>query len=208
MKSKQLRAAGLGGDYEIAGGTVASVTTSITSLSVAYPSGIQAGDLLVMLGTTANPGSFVYTSASGWTQILVDPYAINFWKIATGSETGSQTVTYSQACNGGGAQMFRIRRTSKNRLAVYDYISHYASTFNVAPPLQRFNGIDLMLYTLCTPGGDRTISSAPTGFTAITIKTTNVPMFSYYAINRGTGNINGSVSGGALNLRCISINLG
>jgi len=209
MKSKRLRAAGLGGDYAIGSGTIASITTSTASIAVAYPAGIEAGDLLVILGTTGNAGTQIFASLSGWTQISAGAWTIAFYKIATGSESGSVTVSLSPTSSlGAGAQMFRFRRTSGNRLTVNEYVTNYASTFNQVPPSQLYNGIDLILYIVCQPGvATVTVSSAPTGFTSVSSRTTNACYFSWYAINRGTSNLNGTFSA-AVTMRAISINLG
>jgi hypothetical protein len=148
------------------------------------------------------------SSLSGWTDLTGGAAAsIILYKYATGSESGSESVSFSATSTGAGAQMFRIRRTSKNRLKPHTYIGGFATTVNVAPPLQTFNGIDLLLYVACQPGANRSVSTQPTNFTVISSRTTNVPLFSWYSINRGTGNINGTFSGG-MSYRVIAINLG
>jgi len=205
MLHNALRAMGTGGDYEIAGGTIASVTTSTTTLSVAYPASIQKNDLLIIVGTC---GVSSLASLSGWTDLSgASAAAIILYKYADGTESGSVTVSLSPTSAGAGAQMFRIRRTSGNSVEPYTWIGGFATTVNVSPPLQRFNGIDLLLYVACQPGAGRTVTTQPTNFTAISSRTTNVPLFSWYSVNRGTGNINGTFSGG-MSYRVIAINLG
>jgi hypothetical protein len=75
-------------------------TASSTTINVPYPSGIAAGELLVCIIGTRNGGT---TSASGWSDVpsgfglAVSTGARALTKIATGSESGSLTVTKSTA---------------------------------------------------------------------------------------------------------------
>jgi hypothetical protein len=72
-------------------------TTAATSHTVTYPSGIQAGDLLLMI---ADKGSTAATIAAitGWTELIDENLANGLyaaWKKADGTESGTFTVTTS-----------------------------------------------------------------------------------------------------------------
>lgn len=75
-----------------AAGTGAA-TTSSSSISVPYPSGIVAGQLLILHVQNFNGTSI--TTPTDWT--FIDGSAIGraYWKVATGSESGSLSVSGS-----------------------------------------------------------------------------------------------------------------
>jgi hypothetical protein len=75
-------------------------TASATTLDVPYPGSISAGDRLLCIMATKNGGTF---SASGWSNVSTQFGVTSgiqigaLWKEATGSESGSLTVTKSAA---------------------------------------------------------------------------------------------------------------
>lgn len=110
-------------------GSIAYSAANGTSISPAYPSGISAGDLLVLIigmkPTTTTGGSV--TTPSGWTHIISITGAggyssqgadtgntnlFTYYKVASGSESGTLTVTIS-GNNVSWAQMFLLRNDSK-----------------------------------------------------------------------------------------------
>lgn len=82
--------------------TYVSGTTAValaTSASVSYPASLAAGNLLV-LHVGSLDGNITSSTPSGWTELSGSPFsgggvqqARIYWKISTGSETGSFTVT-------------------------------------------------------------------------------------------------------------------
>lgn len=92
-----------------AAGTRLVVATSSTTWNVAYPSGISAGDLLVIhISSSSNISS---TLPSGWDLIYKDTTTTStrislIYTIATGSESG--TVAVTMASSTGCAQMARF----------------------------------------------------------------------------------------------------
>jgi hypothetical protein len=95
--------AGAASSPPVVAGTNASSTNSGTSLACALPAGIAAGDLLVLfVGASRGDGTAVTISTpSGWTSLFnvagtgqVKRLAC-FYKVATGSEGGTQTVSFS-----------------------------------------------------------------------------------------------------------------
>jgi len=76
-----------------------AVGTGGTTATVNYPSGIQAGDLLILVCTTDGTGSAL-SGPSGWNVLLAEAQVQSqttdsWWKEATGSESGSVSVTWS-----------------------------------------------------------------------------------------------------------------
>lgn len=78
-------------------GTIAS-TYFATSLNVPYPSTVNADDILIMVvWRTVTYQTF--STPSGWTSIDSNSYPSRrvWWKRATGSESGTQTVSITNA---------------------------------------------------------------------------------------------------------------
>ena len=79
-------------------GTLLLVSSATTTFNVAYPSGITAGDLLV-LHLVTNGGAPSSTPPSGWTEVFREASAVSnprggvYIKIASGSESGTLAVT-------------------------------------------------------------------------------------------------------------------
>jgi hypothetical protein len=92
-------------------GTVASVAAAVaafvsasegsttgTSLSVPYPAGLQAGDILVLWIGSAGNGTF--TTPSGWSVAISSSSGrAVYYKVATGSESGSLSVSVQSDSN-------------------------------------------------------------------------------------------------------------
>lgn len=79
-------------------GTLLLVSTATTTFNVAYPSGISAGDLLV-LHVVTNGGAPSSTPPTGWTEVfresvnVTNPRGGVYIKVASGSESGTLAVT-------------------------------------------------------------------------------------------------------------------
>jgi hypothetical protein len=73
-------------------------STTGTSLSVAYPAGLQAGDILVLW--IASGGNGTYTTPSGWSVAISSSSGrAVYYKVATGSESGSLSVSVQSDSN-------------------------------------------------------------------------------------------------------------
>ena len=112
-------------------GAIAYSAAAGTTVAPAYPAGIAANDLLVMIvgmkSSTANSGSV--TTPAGWTPIVsligaggygavlaADTGNTNlfaYYKVAAGTETGSLTVTIATN-NISWAQMYRLSKTKES----------------------------------------------------------------------------------------------
>ncbi len=94
----------------IAFGTIGAVAVGTNSLSVAYPASIAAGDMLVLLVSNKAPTSDEFpVDPSGWTRCLQNFATLGsdgtadqgqvlgslYYKQATGSESGSLSVTFT-----------------------------------------------------------------------------------------------------------------
>lgn len=92
----------------VAFGSIGAAAVGTTSLSVAYPSSISAGDMLVLsVASKAPNGNEIATTPAGWTASSTNTFGVGsegvadqgtvvcclFWKIASGSESGSLSVT-------------------------------------------------------------------------------------------------------------------
>lgn len=78
-------------------GTLLNVSTAATTFNVAYPSGIAAGDLLI-LHVVTNGGTLSATPPTGWTEVYRETTTTNpkggvYIKVASGSESGTVAVT-------------------------------------------------------------------------------------------------------------------
>lgn len=140
------------------------MTVAATTFNVAYPSGISAGDLLV-LHIATNGGAV--TSPSGWTVIHNDTTLSNpkggMWiKVADGSESGTLAVT--TASTTGSASMLRYtgvdQTTPQDTTATT--VSTSALTHIVIPTLTTVTNDTMLVYggaansssVTCTgPGG-------------------------------------------------------
>lgn len=72
--------------------------SGVTPVNAALPSGIVAGDLLVMFIAAGTASGAVITTPTGWTQVAVQTAGNRsgaYYKIATGTEGATQAVTLS-----------------------------------------------------------------------------------------------------------------
>ena len=152
-------------------GAIAYSAAAGTTVAPAYPAAIAANDLLVMIvgmkPGTANSGSV--TTPSGWTPIVsligAGGYGVTlaadtgntnlfaYYKVATGTETGSLTVTIATN-NISWAQMYRLSKT----LAVWSVAGATGSditgdtTVSIAfAPDPGVTANDVILGAMCIP---------------------------------------------------------
>lgn len=97
-----------------AGSGVAASGVIGSSLSVGYPSGIAAGDILIVqafawdnTGTVSTPSGWTLITSTSGTQ--GGHYA--FWKPAVGTESGTLTVSFTDSNAGRYARMYRFTNT-------------------------------------------------------------------------------------------------
>lgn len=94
----------IGAPLFVGAGTLGSTETT-TTMTPGYPAGISANDILFMfIGLRDGSGNATISSVSGgWTLVEEMPYMTGsdetsalYWKRATGSESGTETVTLSE----------------------------------------------------------------------------------------------------------------
>ena len=89
-----------------------TVVDSAASVSANLPSGIVAGDLLVMFVSIATATASIITTPTGWTQFLAQVTTQRtgaYYKIATGSEGATQSVSLSTNGNTASFNVLLIR---------------------------------------------------------------------------------------------------
>ena len=113
--------------------TAGAGATGTTSLSVPYPSSLQAGDVILLCVNVGNTTSTPTTPANF--SLLFGPdtngtsRGFTYWKQATGSETGNLSVTTnaSQQCMG---RMFSFRN-AKNAGTIYEGAGSASATLDI-----------------------------------------------------------------------------
>lgn len=89
-----------------------TIVNSASSVSANLPSGIAAGDLLVMFVSIATATGSTITTPTGWTQFLAQVTGQRtgaYYKVATGSEGSTQTVLLSDSGNTASFNVLLIR---------------------------------------------------------------------------------------------------
>lgn len=105
-------------------------SSSSSSVSVPYPNDITAGDLLGVRfwtgGNTLTSTQITTLQNDGWDTSFNNTYRIEIYKIATGSESGSLSLTLTNNENFAGF-MFRMRHDSKKEIEVRGADGGYSS---------------------------------------------------------------------------------
>jgi hypothetical protein len=145
-------------EYTVFAGGISTVDS--TNLTVPFPVGIQAGDLLIIDGyVNANA---VASTPSGWAATFNEAYHPCFFKTATGSETGSVTVPKNTTTTTARAQMYVVRVTAGYTAAIKATTGGYAGSSTYTPLGLQYNGYDLNIAGF---GYSTSAASAVTGFT-------------------------------------------
>ena len=202
LHSKNRAASFLSGTYVLAAGAVSTGSASTTT--VAYPSGIQANDLLLIDGWV-NSAAMSSTPA-GWDATFNTAFEPCFFKVATGSETGSVTINKNTTA-AHGLVMLRIRYPYTTPKIVGGAGDFAASGTSISPVGNYgnflYNGKDLVIIFI----GYTTGSVSATSPTATAnLAATSPQMYCYYWANQ-TGNIS-YTSSTAMNYRVKVINIG
>jgi hypothetical protein len=90
-------------DFDVIYGGFSSVSSGTRTVS--YPATVNAGDLLIVTGSQSNSINVVPT---GWNSHINAAYEFCYSKVATGSETGSLSITSASSVEGV-AQLILIR---------------------------------------------------------------------------------------------------
>jgi hypothetical protein len=173
-------------------------TTAGTTLTVNMPSGVQAGDLLVItLSSDILSGSnnFTTPAGSGWTEVLDNIGRCVLWRIAESSSPPSVVVTAT-------GSILMSAFTTCIRNGMFDVMGTVGANANpnVAPSITVTENNSLLF---CHNANGNTAGitwTGPSGFTTIiTDSNATAPSakLSYLAVNAGaTGNISATPSAG------------
>jgi hypothetical protein len=186
--------------FTIVGGTIAYVSSG-TSLSIAYPTGIQQNDLLVVMGYVNSASTF--GSISGWTNLGgVGSYDILSWKVADGTETGSVTATWTGSV-GSVASMFRIRHGSSNPPTFGSGTGAYGTSPSVTLPTPTSYSSVCHIINYVNNG---TINSF-TPSSSLTLLNSRTTSYAYYGygIQNAAGNLITSTTSNAISVRAYAI---
>lgn len=148
--------------FPVVEGTAVSSTNGYygaTSHTVALPSGIQAGELLIVLMSVSSTPSDVINTPSGWTALLSSPPNARgriFYKVASGAEGASVSVSTSSSV---------LHASCSYRISNYAFIEGDAAAGSNSPNLQPSWGIAKTLWIISLHGSFAVLSGmAPSGY--------------------------------------------
>lgn len=154
-------------------GTAGTIATGYgTSTSVSYPSGIQVGDLLVITGRSDATASNM--AASGFTAESSDHFPL-LTKKASGSETGSVTLSWTSA---GNYSIVMIRLRDSGAVAFSPAVSQWNGTTNplvITPP--SYSSMREVTFVTYSDVNATTWTTPPTGFTNLATRTASPSSF-------------------------------
>jgi hypothetical protein len=190
------------GPYSVAMGTPGRLSSAGTSASVGYPSGITAGDLLVIFGyiqgnTTAN-------TPSGWSNTFNIPFDPCFTKIADGTETGSLTISWSGSFTAA-IGMIRVKFGGTTPILI-NSVGSFGDDLSVTPASTRGNGRDFNLLVIGFGDAASTTASvtSPTPTANLFSNSARSSFFVWYW-NNNTATIS-TVTSRTSNYRILTIN--
>lgn len=191
-------------------GAVASASNNAankaTSIAVPYPSGIVAGDILIIAGANTAPDP--YSTPSGWSTMTggnpaasaSDLQAAAYWRVATGSESGSVTLGTTTIVATVMACMLRYPGAQSTLRGSASAVSSTASATSVAPALvSGVVGTDMVIRIYCY-GDDtkRTVASQQTNVTYPSTGSWNQRLKLQAAPSQLTGTPSGQFPGGLM----------
>lgn len=188
-----------GVEYTVLNGGVSSVTSTL--LIVPYPSGIQAGDLLVVIGYVN--GNVSASTPSGWNNTYNGPYAPIFFKTATGSETGSLSITKNTTTTNARAEMFALRSNAGAPSIKGSQQGFQGSGTSYTPIGLQNNGSDLNLAGF---GFGTARATAVSGFPKPFVNETLASGWSSWYSPNCTSNVT-ITTNGSVNIRSLVINV-
>ena len=142
-----------------------TTAVDVTSHAITLPTGIVAGNLLVVV--FSSDGAPTVTAPAAWTKVGQLSDATNavtgavFWKVATGSDTLTLTTSVAE-------QSSHIAFRITGGASVWGISSSGSSTNSAPTELALYGQVDHLW--ICTRSGDSTVvpSAAPAGMTPLT----------------------------------------
>lgn len=161
--------------------TTNSQTSGVGTITVGLPTGVVAGDIILVClsAFSATSGTTMSDTPDGFTQVLqqylngASPsqwYTCLFWKVATGSEPGTYTFTNSSGSMIGCIQCRAYSGRSSTQFSATstgaDTFTTYTSGYAVSGTgLTAATGDDVVIFYTLVEGGAQTYSfTTPTGF--------------------------------------------
>jgi hypothetical protein len=197
---------GLAGTYSTQmGGTDAD--RSANNMTLSYPSDVQAGDLLIIDGVIL--GNYTASTPSGWDNTYNGAYRPLFFKVASGSESGSVSFSWGGSFTGRVAcasWMVGIRFSSGATPYIIGESQGSGSNPTLTPPATLGNGFDYNL--LGVMRNDREIASvnSPTP-TSTLFDVEDRPSYFGWQWDDNTSNISLNTSGRSFSYRYVMINV-
>lgn len=169
-------------------------SASAATISVAYPSGIQAGDHLYIVGLTSDS----YPSATGFTRIAYDGDDMCFLhKVATGSESGNITVDQGVAA---AISVAMIRVSSPGKTL---YLAEHKGKTSTADPCTiplttKHKDTDDFVLSCYMSTAARTWTTPPSGYTSLGSTTSGPSLWVGYLEGASSATTTMDASGTAL----------
>ena len=145
----------------VMGQATSSDNTVGSSMSVGLPTGIVAGELLLVIAAFRSSSSI-----SGWTTAVSSSLLNVFWKIATGSEGSSVTLSTSGGTTNGASIAYRIK--GGKSLEMSSVSSGTSSSPNPLSLSPSWGNKKTLWFAGMAAGGTSSnisVSGYPTGFT-------------------------------------------
>lgn len=159
--------------WSITAGAITTGYLQASPMSVAYPASISAGDLLLIgirFGAPRTPSASGFTSAA-----TMGGYQWWMWKVATGSESGSLSVSWTGGNADFTSQILRVRPSVGTPRFYAQTTGAYGDPCSGTAPTKLGNDLTILMDSAYTDGS--TLTSAPSGFTQISYQTTPGPTF-------------------------------
>jgi len=163
-------------DLVLTHGTMASDNSA--TMSIPYPSNIQAGDYLIVVASRANN---LATVPSGWTSEVNGAYELTYHKTATGNESGNLSIS------GGAVEYVGIMYLVKTSLSL-SFVGHGGGYFSNGLPsvtcAANDGTVDVFLNHYFNPAS-RTPTTSPNAVTLDASNNTGRAGYFYSALDIG-----------------------
>jgi hypothetical protein len=136
-------------------------TTSVSSLTITKPSGLQVDDLMVAF-LSNNDQPVTFTAPSGWTEVLDADSRGLFWKVATSADVSASNFTWTVSNDG---DMYGI--ILAYRYAVFDVCGTLGAltATNPSGPSINVSSNNSLLFVVASNRGSVPTYTTPSGYT-------------------------------------------
>ncbi len=146
-------------------GTIATTSTTVTSIAVPKPAGTVSGDFL--LADISERGTPTITPPSGWTLLNSTASGTTvtdavYYKVAGSSEPASYTFSFSTATSATGAIMGYVGVDTTNPIDTSGVVTDTNVTSHTAPAVTTTSPDDMLLVILASDGNSTVTKDAQT----------------------------------------------